>query len=96
VDAYEKKFFTWRAKSLIPLEPSIMYDRVFELNGPAYNPTRVGNAEDATYTFNGYYSVASIPANVGQLTFKTQISVNDEWPLPVSIVVCERNEPIRP
>jgi hypothetical protein len=95
VDDRGKKYFTWRAKSSIPLEPSVMLDQAFELNGPIYNSTRASN-EDAIYTFNGYYSVASIPINAGQLTFKTQISVNDEWPLPVSVAVRERNKSIYP
>ena len=38
-----------------------------------------------------YFPAEEIPLSAGQLTFKMNVSLNDEWPVPVSVIVRPRN-----
>jgi hypothetical protein len=48
--------------------------------------------ESDVYRFEYSFSTAFIPASAGRLTFKAQVSENGEWPLPLSVVVREKDD----
>jgi hypothetical protein len=43
--------------------------------------------EEGKHTFTFTFPLKSIPASAGRVTFKTEVSYNDGWPLPVEVVV---------
>ena len=49
-----------------------------------------GNVIETSTSYS--FPANAIPYKAGQLTFKTQISGNDEWPVPVSVVVRRADE----
>jgi hypothetical protein len=55
-----------------------------------YNSTTDTYSDYWGYSFRFDLPITEVPLEAGKLTFKTKISVNDSWPLPISMVVRQR------
>jgi hypothetical protein len=65
---------------------------VFLLQDPNSGLQQDSSASEGVCKFQTDFSQFFIPASAGEITFRTQISFNDEWPVPVSVVVRKRDD----
>ena len=63
------------------------YSAGINYGGMSWSGTAGNYAADGKYSTSYWLPLASVPKSAGKLTLKSQISVNEMWPLSISVVV---------